>query len=214
MAYRTIEEIFAHNRAWIQEQLQADPDYFTKLSARQIPQYLFIGCSDSRISSEAIMYAEPGDVFIHRNIANVVPVNDLNVLSVVNYAVDHIRVKDIVICGHYGCGGVKAAMKTDDMGVLNPWLGQIRTVYRLHKDELNAIADEEERYDRLVELNVLEQCINLVRIRTVQKALGEERIRIHGWVFDMQTGQLTDLHFQTGKVLREFMDIYRFAGKK
>ena len=214
MAYRTIEEIFAHNREWIQEQLQVDPDYFTKLSARQIPQYLFIGCSDSRISSEAIMYAEPGDVFIHRNIANVVPVNDLNVLSVVNYAVDHIRVKEIVICGHYGCGGVKAAMLADDMGVLNPWLGQIRTVYRLHKNELNAIADEDARYNRLVELNVLEQCINLVRIHTVQKALGEKRIRIHGWVFDMQTGRLTDLHFQTEQVVREFMDIYRFAGKK
>lgn len=208
MAYRSIREIFAHNERWIQERLQEDPKYFVKLSRRQVPQYLFIGCSDSRISSEAIMYAEPGDVFIHRNIANVIPVNDLNVLSVINFAIEHIGVKHIVVCGHYGCGGIKTAMEASDAGVLNPWLGYIRDVYRLHKHELNGIESPAARHDRLVELNVLEQCINLVKIRDVQKALLAKRVRIHGWVFDMQTGRLNDLRFRTSKVAREIMDIY------
>lgn len=211
MAYKSIKEIFEHNKQWIQEQLNDDPDYFVKLSGRQIPQYLFIGCSDSRISSEAIMYAEPGDVFIHRNIANVVPPNDLNVLSVVNYAVNHIRVKHIVVCGHYGCGGVKTALDTSDMGVLNPWVGYIRDVYRLHKRELNDIQSADEKYDRLVELNVLEQCINLVKINDVQRALLEKRIEIHAWVFDMKTGRLIDLKFNTNRVTREIMDIYNIS---
>lgn len=214
MAYRSIEEIFAHNRAWIAHKLAADPAYFDRLSARQVPQYLFIGCSDSRISTEAIMYAEPGDVFIHRNIANLVPANDLNVLSVINYAVSLIRVKHIVVCGHYGCGGVKTALEPDDMGILNPWLGHVRDVYRLHKDELNALGSAEAKHDRLVELNVLEQCINLVKVGDVQRALAEGRIRIHGWVFDMRNGKLTDLRFQTERVAQEVIDIYRIAGKK
>lgn len=208
MAYRSIAEIFKYNEQWISARLTKDPDYFVKLSGRQTPQYLFIGCSDSRISSEAIMFAEPGDVFIHRNIANLVPVNDLNVLSVVNYAVNHIKVKHIVVCGHYGCGGIKTALNTGDMGVLNPWLGYIRDVYRLHKKELNAIQSGEEKHDRLVELNVLEQCINLVKIHDVQRALIDKRLEIHGWVFDMKTGKLTDLDFKTEKVARAIIDIY------
>lgn len=208
MAYKSIREIFEHNERWIEERLEEDPAYFTRLSRRQVPQYLFIGCSDSRISSEAIMCAEPGDVFIHRNIANVIPVTDLNVLAVVNYAIEHIRVKHIVVCGHYGCGGIKTAMASSDAGVLNPWLGYIRDVYRLHKAELNAIESVEARHDRLVELNVLEQCINLVKIRDVQKALLQKKLRIHGWAFDMKTGRLNDLHFRTRRIAREIMDIY------
>ncbi len=211
MSYKSIEEIFEHNVQWLNEQIKEDPDYFVKLSKRQLPQYLFIGCSDSRISSEAIMYARPGDVFIHRNIANVVPVNDLNVLSVVNYAVNHIRVKHIVVCGHYGCGGVKTALNTSDMGILNPWLGYIRDVYRLHKKELNAIKSATKKCDKLVELNVLEQCINLVKIGDVQKALLENRIQIHAWVFDMRTGKLIDLEFNTSKVAKEIIDIYNIT---
>lgn len=208
MAYRTIDEIFEHNGKWIEERLEEDPLYFVKLSKRQIPQYLFIGCSDSRISSEAIMYAEPGDVFIHRNIANVVPVSDLGVLSVINYAVNHIKVKHIVVCGHYGCGGIKTALQGDDVGVLNPWLGFVRDVYRLHKYELNSIKSTDERCDRLVELNVLEQCINLVKVTDVQRALKENRLEIHGWVFDMETGKLIDLNFNTEQVAKGIMDIY------
>lgn len=208
MAYKNIKEIFQHNETWIAKQLENDPNYFEKLSKRQTPKYLFIGCSDSRISSEAIMYAKPGDVFIHRNIANVIPVNDLNVLSVINYAVKHIKVKHIVVCGHYGCGGIKTALKTNDLGILNPWLGYIKDVYRLHKKELNEIKSYGNKFDRLVELNVLEQCINLVKIKDVQQALIEKKIQIHGWVFDMRTGKLIDLAFNTDNVAKGIIDIY------
>jgi len=208
MSYKSIEEIFDHNEQWIKKKLQVDQDYFVKLSKRQTPHYLFIGCSDSRISSEAIMFAEPGDVFIHRNIANLIPVTDLNILSVINYAVSHIKVKHIVVCGHYGCGGIKTALKTNDMGVLNPWLGYIRDVYRLHKKELNAIKSPRKKFDRLVELNVLEQCINLVKVNDVQRALLRNSIQIHAWVFDMKTGKLKDLEFNTLKVAKEIIDIY------
>lgn len=211
MSYKSIKEIFNHNKEWIDKQLRTDSDYFVKLSRRQTPHYLFIGCSDSRISTEAIMYAKPGDVFIHRNIANVIPVNDLNVLSVINYAVSHIKVKHIVVCGHYGCGGIKTALKANDMGVLNPWLGYIRDVYRLHKKELNAIKSPGKKFDRLVELNVLEQCINLVKINDVQKALLSNSIQIHAWVFDMKTGKLKDLEFNTEKVAKEIIDIYNIT---
>lgn len=211
MAYKNIKEIFEHNQSWIEEQLKIDSEYFIKLSKRQTPKYLFIGCSDSRVSTEALMFSKPGDVFIHRNIANVIPSNDLNVLSVVNYAVNLIKVKHIVVCGHYGCGGVKTAITATDAGILNPWLGYIRDVYRLHKKELNSIKTLDKRTDRLVELNVLEQCINLVKTRDVQQALLEKRIEIHGWVFDMRTGRLIDLAFNTQKVAKEVLDIYNIV---
>lgn len=208
MSYKTIKEIFEHNVRWIAAQLETDAEYFVKLSRRQVPQYLFIGCSDSRISIEALMFAEPGDVFIHRNIANVVSVNDLNALSVINYAIDHIRVKHIVVCGHYGCGGITTALDTTDAGILNPWLGNIRDVYRLHRKELEAIESDEARSDRMVELNTLEQCINLLKIRDVQRALAENRVQLHAWVFDMRTGKLKDLGFNAHRVARSIMDIY------
>lgn len=208
MSYKSIKEILKHNEQWIEEQLKSDPDYFSKLSRKQKPKYLFISCSDSRISTEAIMDAQPGDVFIHRNVANIIPNDDLNALSAINYAVNHIRVKHIIICGHYNCGGIKTAMECRDEGILNPWLRHIRDVYRLHKSELNAIESIDVRYDRLVELNVLEQCINVVKTSDVQKALLEKRIQIHGWVFDMRTGKLIDLQFKTKKVAKEILDIY------
>ncbi|MBW7840518.1 MAG: carbonic anhydrase [Chitinophagaceae bacterium] len=208
MSYKSIEEIFRHNEKWVKAQLKADPDYFVKLSKRQKPKYLFISCSDSRISTEVIMDAEPGDVFIHRNVANLVPSNDLNTLSAINYAVKHIKVKHIIICGHYNCGGIKTAMTTSDEGILNPWLRDVRDVYRIHKQELNSIKSLSKKYDRLVELNVWEQCINTLKTRDVQKALAEKRIQIHGWVFNMRTGKLTDLNFKAEKLAREIMDIY------
>lgn len=214
MAYKNVKEIFEHNEHWIEQQLKTDPQYFVKLSKRQQPKYLFIGCSDSRVSTEALMFSKPGDVFIHRNIANVIPVSDLNVLSVINYAVNHIKVKHIVVCGHYGCGGVKTAITTTDVGILNPWLGYIRDVYRLHKKELNKIKSEDAKWDRLVELNVLEQCINLIKTRDVQKALIEKRIQIHGWIFDMRTGKLIDLEFNTKKVAKGIIDIYHIPDNK
>ena len=156
------------------------------------------------------MGAEPGEVFIHRNVANMVIGTDLNASSVIEYAVGHLKVEEIVICGHYNCGGVKAAMQPKDLGLLNPWLRHIRDVYRIHKHELNAIEDEDARYDRLVELNVLEQCINLIKMPVIQKRYLElgKKVFVHGWVFDVRTGLLKDLHIDFDKVLSDIMEIY------
>ena len=162
MSNKTQTDIFEHNRRWAERKLQADPHFFEHLSATQTPDYLYIGCSDSRVSAEEMMGMAPGEVFVHRNIANMVNAIDLNAASVVNYAVQHLKVKHIVVCGHYQCGGVLSAMQSRDLGVLNPWLRTIRDIYRLHREELDAIADEQQRYDRLVELNVQEQCITVM----------------------------------------------------
>ena len=162
-----IEQIFKNNKKWVQKKLDLAPDYFNNLSKGQNPEILYIGCSDSRVTAEELMGAAPGEAFVHRNIANMVPNTDLSAMSVIEYAVIHLKVKHIVVCGHYYCGGVKAAMKSEDMGILNPWLRNIRDVYRIHKQELNAIQDESERYNRLVELNVREQCLNVIKTAAV-----------------------------------------------
>lgn len=203
-----ISKIFTNNKAWIAERLNENEDYFTELGKGQNPEILYIGCSDSRVSSEDLMGVQPGEVFVHRNIANMVPNTDLNVMSVINYAVSHLKVKHVVVCGHYSCGGVKAAMQSSDLGLLNPWLRNIRDVYRLHHNELDVIKDEEVKYDRLVELNVQEQCINLVKTSDVQKALLEKRITVHGWVWDIHTGELLDLKIDFNKILKDIMKIY------
>src|SRR5690606_39211012 len=158
--------------------------------------------------AEDLMGLGPGDVFVHRNIANMVISIDLNVMSVVNYAVNHLKVNHVVVCGHYACGGVKAAMQSADLGILNPWLRNIRDVYRLHKDELNAIDDEDKRYDRLVQLNVKEQCVNLIKTAAVQKAYRERGLKVHGWVFDVHTGNLIDLNIDFEKYLKDIIEIY------
>lgn len=155
------------------------------------------------------MGVQPGEVFVHRNIANMVPNTDLNVMSVINYAVTHLKVKHLVICGHYYCGGVKAAMQSEDLGLLNPWLRNIRDVYRLHKNELNLIACQDEKYNRLVELNVQEQCVNVLKTADVQKALLEKRITVHGWVWDIHSGELIDLKIDFEKILEDIREIYR-----
>jgi carbonic anhydrase len=155
------------------------------------------------------MGVKPGEVFVHRNIANMVPNTDLSVMSVINYAVSHLKVQHVVICGHYYCGGVKAAMQSADLGLLNPWLRNIRDVYRIHKKKLEAITDEEEKYRRLVELNVQEQCINLIKTPDVQKAYKERAFTVHGWVFDIRTGKLTDLEINFDRILKGIMEIYR-----
>lgn len=204
-----VNTIFENNERWIAEKLAVDPDYFKKLSQGQSPEILYIGCSDSRVTAEELMGIEPGEAFIHRNIANMVISIDLNVMSVLNYAVNHLKVKQIVVCGHYNCGGVKAAMQSTDMGILNPWLRNIRDVYRIHKDELNAISDIEKRYDRLVELNVQEQCVNLIKTAAVQKAYKERDIKVHGWVFNIHNGKLIDLEIDFPKILEHIMEIYR-----
>jgi carbonic anhydrase len=204
-----IEEVFKNNQNWIDEKLKLNKNYFNELSKGQMPEFLYIGCSDSRVTAEDIMGVQPGEVFVHRNIANLVNTVDLNVMSVINYAVRHLKVNHVVVCGHYFCGGVKAAMEARDLGILNPWLRNIRDVYRLHKNELNSIEDENERYNRLVELNVQEQCINVIKNASVQQAHHQRGLLVHGWVFDVHSGKLIDLKIDFPKILSEIMEIYR-----
>ncbi len=203
------EQIFKNNEIWVAEKLAKDPDYFKKLSQGQSPETLYIGCSDSRVTAEDLMGANPGEIFIHRNVANMVISIDLNVMSVLNYAVRHLKVKNIVVCGHYECGGVKAAMQSADLGILNPWLRNIRDVYRLHQNELDSIEDNAKRYNRLIELNVQEQCVNLIKTAAVQQAHKERGLNVYGWVFDINTGKLIDLKIDFPKELEKIMKIYK-----
>lgn len=204
-----IDQIFRNNQLWIDEKLKTDSEFFNNLVMGQNPKYLYIGCSDSRVTAEELMGAKPGEVFVLRNIANMVSNTDLSAMSVINYAVSHLKVKHIVVCGHYYCGGVKAAMQSADLGILNPWLRSIRDVYRLHKAELDAYQDENERYKRLIELNVQEQCVNVIKTADVQKAYYDRRLTVHGWVFDIETGKLKDLKINFDAILAEIMEIYR-----
>jgi len=186
--------IFENNEKWISEKLAVNPNYFSDLAKGQTPEFLYIGCSDSRVTAEDLMGLQPGEVFIHRNVANQVIPTDNNINAVIQYAVQHLKVKHIIICGHYECGGVKAALHPSDMGQLNSWLQTLRDVRRIHQAELEAIADEQKEFDRLVELNVLEQCMNIIKIDHVQKAWYKTGFpQIHGWVFDVRTGKLIDL---------------------
>ena len=203
-----VKRIFDNNKEWVKKKLELDPQYFEELSKGQNPNFLYIGCSDSRVSAEELMGISPGNAFVHRNIANMVPNTDLNVMSVIEYAVKHLEVNHVVVCGHYNCGGVKAAMQPADLGVLNPWLRNIRDVYRIHKTELNNIEKEDDRYKRLVELNVQEQCVNVLKAAVVQKAINERGLRVHGWVFDISSGKLIDLKFETKKILEGIEEIY------
>lgn len=204
------EKIFENNQRWVANNIQSDEQFFQKLSQDQNPDYLYIGCSDSRITAEEMMGAAPGEVFVHRNIANLVVSIDLNVMSVINYAVKILRVKHIIVCGHYNCGGVRAALTQEDLGILNPWLRNIRDVYRLHKDELNDITDPDQRFDRLVELNVTEQCRNIIKTAAVQQAyLRAGYPVVHGWVMDLRSGRLIDLNIDFAKELKEIQEIYR-----
>ncbi len=204
-----IKQIFKNNQNWVQTKLNVDSNYFNNLSKGQNPDILYIGCSDSRVTAEELMGVSPGEAFVHRNIANMVPNTDLSVMSVIDYAVLHLKVNHIVVCGHYYCGGVKAAMESQDLGILNPWLRNIRDVYRTHRKELIEINDEDKRYKRLVELNVQEQCINVIKTAEVQRAYRERGLIVHGWVFDIHSGRLIDLKIDFSKILENVMDIYR-----
>ncbi len=203
-----LDKVFENNKKWISGKLSEKEDYFEELGKGQSPELLYIGCSDSRVTAEDLMGMGPGEVFVHRNIANMVISIDLNAMSVVNYAVEHLKVNHVVVCGHYACGGVKAAMQSADLGILNPWLRNIRDVYRLHKNELNAIEIEDEKYDRLVELNVQEQCVNLIKTAAIQKAYRDRNLKVHGWVFDVHTGKLIDLEIDFEGILKNIMEIY------
>lgn len=203
-----LEYIFKNNQEWVDEKLKSNKNYFEDLAKGQSPSILYIGCSDSRVTAEEMMGVHPGEVFVHRNIANLVNNIDLNVMSVINYGVRHLKVHHIVVCGHYYCGGVKAAMQASDLGILNPWLRNIRDVYRLHKDELNAISDTDSRYNRLIELNVQEQCINTIKTASVQEAFFSRGLKVHGWVFDVHSGKLIDLKIDFPKILNGIREIY------
>ncbi len=203
------DKLFENNEKWIREQTDRDKAFFKHLAAHQDPDYLYIGCSDSRVTAEEIMGVGPGEVFVHRNVGNLVNNVDLNVMSVINYAIQHLHVKHIIVCGHYNCGGVQAAMRARDLGLLNPWLRGIRDVYRLHKTELNAIADDHKRYDRLVELNVEEQCVNIIKTAALQLSVKRTGFPVvHGWVFDLHSGRIKDLHIDFDRILKGIMEIY------
>ncbi len=206
-----IKQIFENNKNWVIKQLLSDENYFKKLGAGQSPEFLYIGCSDSRVSAEELMGLQPGQVFVHRNIANMIPNTDLNSMSVINYAVTNLKVNHIIVCGHYGCGGVLAAMQQSDLGILNPWLRNIRDVYRIHRKELDAIVNQEERYKRLIELNVQEQCINVIKTAEVQKANSERNLKVYGWIFDIHTGKLIDLNINFDEILKDIRAIYKIS---
>ena len=204
--------IFENNKKWVERKLGEDADFFKNLAKEQNPEYLYIGCSDSRVTTEELMGLKPGEVFVHRNIANLVNTLDLNAISAIQYAVEHLKVKHIIVCGHYDCGGIKAAMSPEDLGLLNPWLRNIRDIYRLHRIELDAIADEKERNNRLVELNVQEQCINVIKLACVQERyIVDEYPIVHGWVFDISTGKLKDLNLDFKNILKDIQEIYNLT---
>lgn len=184
------EKLLLENKAWAAGKLAQDPKYFDRLSHLQTPEFLWIGCSDSRVPANEITGTQPGEIFVHRNVANLVVNTDVNLLSVLDYAVNHLKIKHIIICGHYGCGGIKAAsVKGDFKALLNMWLRNIKDVYRLHRLELDAIKEEEPRCDRLTELNVQEQVLNLAKTSIVQRAWKEEkRPDLHGWVYGLKDG--------------------------
>lgn len=206
---QTCEELLANNRSWAAGQIEKDPEFFKNLAQGQSPEYLWIGCCDSRIPAEQITGLQPGEAFVHRNIANLICNADLNVMSVINYAVRHLNVKHIIICGHYGCGGVQAAMNPQDLGLLNPWLRNIRDVYRLYEGELNAISDKTARYDRLVELNVIEQCRNIIKTAAVQQSYATHGFPVvSGWVFQLQDGLIKDLKINFRDMLKDVQKIY------
>jgi carbonic anhydrase len=184
------QKLLLENKAWAAEKVQDDPGYFTRLAEIQTPEFLWIGCSDSRVPANEITGTQPGEIFVHRNVANLVIHTDVNLLSVLDYAVNHLKVKHIIVCGHYGCGGVKAAATRHDFKyLLNMWLRNIKDVYRLHRKELEQIGDEERRIDRLVELNVREQVMHLAKTSIIQRAWqNEQRPHLHGWVYGLKDG--------------------------
>lgn len=188
------DQLILQNKAWAAEQVQKDPGFFSRLSNQQSPKFLWIGCSDSRVPANEITGTDPGEIFVHRNIANMVVHTDLNMLSVLQYAVEVLEVEHIIVCGHYGCGGVRTAMTNAHMGLINKWLRNIKEVYRMYQNELDTIEDENQRADRLVELNVVEQCNDLIKTSIVQNAWKKRKYPIvHGWAYGLKNGLVTEL---------------------
>ncbi|MFI0426207.1 MAG: carbonate dehydratase [Flavobacterium sp.] len=188
------KKILDNNKKWVENKLAISPDYFKNLADGQNPPLLWIGCSDSRVPANEIIGAEPGEVFVHRNIANMVVHSDMNMLSVLDYAVNALKVKHVIVCGHYGCGGVKAAMGNSSIGIIDNWIRHIKDVYRFHQDELDAISDEKERFNKFVEVNVKEQVMDLAKTSIVQNAWKKgQELSLHGWVYGLNDGYVTDL---------------------
>ncbi len=185
----TLDKILLENKAWASEKTMDDPGFFKRLSAIQKPDFLWIGCSDSRVPANEITGTMPGEIFVHRNIANMVVENDLNLLCVLEYAIKYLKIKHVIVCGHYGCGGVAASMTKDDFGILNKWLINIKNVEKAHKKELEKITDEKKYFDRLVELNVMEQVFNLSKAKVIQESWEEDDYpKIHGLVYGLDSG--------------------------
>jgi carbonic anhydrase len=188
-------KILENNQKWVEEKLSLNPNFFSKLAQGQTPPLLWIGCSDSRVPANEIIGAEAGEVFVHRNIANIVIHTDMSMLSVLDYAVNALQVKHVIVCGHYGCGGVKAAMGNNSIGIIDNWIRHIKDIYRFHQEELDSIKDENERFKRFVEINVIEQVYDLAKTSIVQNAWknGQE-LHLHGWVYGLNSGYVTDLN--------------------
>jgi carbonic anhydrase len=218
MPMKSYEQLLLKNRTWVQEENSRDPEFFKRLASTQNPEFLWIGCSDSRVPANQITGTRPGEIFVHRNIANMVVHSDMNMLSVLSYAVEVLGVKHIIVCGHYGCGGVLAAMGNKQYGLIDNWLRHIKDVYRYHAEELDGISDMEQRARRFVELNVIEQVHDLSKTSIVQRAWNNNQpLHIHGWVYDLKDGLIRDLdvtftstkdlhsvyHFENGLVLNK-----------
>lgn len=192
---RELKHLFENNRNWVNENVAKDPEYFLRMSKGQKPGYLWIGCSDSRIPANEVLRLEPGELFVHRNVANLFVHTDLNCLSVLQYAIDYLKIQHVIVCGHYGCGGVAAAMDNKQFGIMDNWLMNIKDVYAHSEEELLSIPDPTERTDRLVELNVLQQVNNVCHSSVVQNAWGRNQpLSVHGWVYELKTGLLHDLN--------------------
>jgi len=210
----TYESLLEGNKEWVAATLAEDPSYFERLSAGQKPPVLWIGCSDSRVPANQITNTNPGDIFVHRNIANVVVHTDMNMLSVLDYAVNVLEVEHVIVCGHYGCGGVQAALANSQFGIIDNWLRNIKDTYRLHHQELDAITEEKQRFDRLVELNVIEGVFNLTKTSIVQNRWSNgKKLGIHGWVYSLQTGLITDLKV-TSQSNDNISSVFRVHEKK
>ena len=203
------QTLLDNNKSWVEKMTKKDPDFFKKLSEGQSPAYLWIGCSDSRVPANEITGTSAGEVFVHRNIANMVIHSDMNLLSVLDYAVNVLKVKHVIVCGHYGCGGVKAALGNANIGLIDNWIRHIKDVYRFHFRELDAIEDEKAKFDRFVELNVIEQVMDLAKTSIVQNAWKNgQNLWIHGWVYNIQDGLVKDLGVNYGSN-QELPDVYK-----
>ncbi len=213
MPHRTLEDLLRSNRDWAAARLEKNPEYFTSLEKVQKPDYLWIGCSDSRVPANQIVGLKPGEMFVHRNIANVVPHGDLNCLSVIQYAVEVLGVRHIIVAGHYGCGGIKAAMDNVPHGEIDNWLAYIKDIYRQHHEEINAISGADQQADRLCELNVMTQVRNVAKTSSVQNAWRKgKKLTVHGWIYRLNDGILRDLNVDIDAT-EQLHEVFRIEGE-